>query len=219
MIRAPLASAFENKAKRLWRVAHVALCLLLVWMLLAWIAARSLIVNAELPQADAIAVLAGSGAFTERAQHAAQLFRDGRASKILLTNDNMKGGWSRDQQRNPMFVERAAEELQQASVPTENITVLWQPVHSTYDEAMLLRKYAVTHGLRSILIVTSAYHSRRALWIMRRVFQGSGITIGLQAVPLDHQTPGVATWWWSLDGWQLVGSEHLKQIYYWFQYG
>lgn len=218
MARTLVAPPFKDKAERLWRLARIAVCLVLAWMLLAWVAARALIVSADLPQADAIAVLAGSGAYAERARHAAQLFRDGRASRILLTNDNMQGGWSRDQQRNPLFVERAAEELQRASVPMENITVLSQPVSSTYDEAVLLREYAVVHGLRSILVVTSAYHSRRALWTMRRVCEESGITIGLETAPLNHQTPGPATWWWSLDGWQSVGSEYLKGIYYWFKY-
>ena len=37
-------------------------------------------------------------------------------------------------------------------------------VTSTYDEAVTLRKYAEREKLRSVNIVTSSFHTRRARW-------------------------------------------------------
>ena len=84
----------SGSAKRIWRLSRVALLVLIAWQLLAWIAAKALIVNAELPHADAIAVLAGSSTYLERTHRAAQLFHEGRGAKIALTNDNLHSGWS-----------------------------------------------------------------------------------------------------------------------------
>jgi len=190
------------------------LMLLIAWPLLGWIAAKGLIVNAELPQADTIAVLAGSSTYLERTHRAAQLFHEGRASKIALTNDNLHSGWSGEQQRNPLFVEQAFDELTNQGVPAARIEIVPGAVTNTYDEAVRLRQYALARSVRSILVVTSAYQSRRALWTLRRVFERSDIAIGLDSVEPGEQSPTPATWWLHRLGWKLVPGEYLKIIYY-----
>jgi uncharacterized SAM-binding protein YcdF (DUF218 family) len=171
-----------------------------------------------LPRADAIVMLSGSATFRERADKAAELYHQGRSQTIILTNDNLQGEWSSPQQRNPYYYERAMEELRRVGVPQEKIQILVTPVYGTYDEAILLRQYADTHGLRSLLLVTSAYHSRRALWTFRRVFSGNGATIGLESVETGIQTPSPATWWFHTRGWKMVAGEYLKFVYYRFHY-
>jgi uncharacterized SAM-binding protein YcdF (DUF218 family) len=211
-------SQFFNR-KRTQRVIAFALAILTVWSLLAWIAARGLIVSADVPHADAIVVLAGSAAYRERTRRAAELFHEGRAPVIILTNDNLQSGWSNELERNPFFVERAAAELERAGVAETEIEMLPQIVSSTHDEALLLRQYAERRGLRSVLLVTSAYHSRRALWTFRKVFEGSGINIGLLSVAPGEQMPPPATWWLHASGWRVVAGEYLKLIYYRVRYG
>lgn len=210
--------ATRNKSgvrKRIWQRSRVALPMLLIaWPLLGWIAAKGLIVNAELPQADAIAVLAGSSTYLERTHRAAQLFHEGRAAKIALTNDNLHSGWSAEQQRNPLFVEQAFDELTNQGVPAGRIEIVPGAVTSTYDEALRLRQYALARSVRSLLVVTSAYQSRRALWTLRRVFERSDIAIGLDSVEPGEQSPTPATWWLHRLGWKLVPGEYLKIIYY-----
>jgi uncharacterized SAM-binding protein YcdF (DUF218 family) len=208
----------KTRGRRVRRLAALALLALAVWSVLAWAAARALIVSAELEHADALVVLSGSGVYVERTERAAQLLKEGRASKIILTNDTMIGPWSQEEQRNPTFTERATAELKRAGVPPEQIEVLPGPVTSTYEEAVLLRQYAASRGLRSMLVVTSGYHSRRALWTLRRVFQGSGIEIGLDPVAPGHQLPEPALWWLKPLGWRMVALEYLKIIYYFFHY-
>jgi uncharacterized SAM-binding protein YcdF (DUF218 family) len=206
------------RAERARRVACAGAALSLAAWLMAWGAAQLLIVRAELPHADALVVLAGSSAYTERVLHAAQLFSEGRAPLIILTHDGERSNWSDSQQRNPFFVERAAEELRRAGVPAERIEVLPRTVSSTHEEAMLLREYTTEHQIHSILLVTSAYHSRRALWTMRRVLRGSGVEVGLSAAALGRETPSSVTWWWYPRGWRIVAGEYLKLAYYGLRY-
>jgi uncharacterized SAM-binding protein YcdF (DUF218 family) len=200
------------------RPARTGVLFLLAWELISWTGARALITRAELPRAETLVVLSGSTSYEERAGWAAQLFKEGRSPHIVLTNDDTRGGWSNAQQRNPYFVERSVEELRRAGVPAQSIEVLPRAVNSTYDEAVLLREYATARGVGSLLVITSGYHSRRALWTLRRVFRGSGVEVGLSAAPAGRQTPAPSTWWLSAWGWHLVAGEYLKFIYYWLHY-
>lgn len=215
-----LKSAQSSKAGKRARTILLACALLLtVWVSLAWVAARALIVQDELGHADAIAVLSGSSAYVERTRRAAQLFREGCAPEIILTDDNERGGWSSEQQRNPFFVERASEELRRAGVPAEKIVVLPLPqAAGTYDESLTLRDYATTHDLHALLVVTSTYHSRRALWTLRRVFRGSGVAVGLDPTAAGDASPAPFAWWLDRRGWQTVATEYPKLVYYWLRY-
>ena len=185
-----------------------------VFWLVAWGAAKLLIVSAPLTRADAIVVMAGSAAFRERTQRAAELYGEGRAAKIILTNDNQKAGWASDEQRNIPYSELAARRLRRQGVPEGAIETLPETVSGTYDEALLLRKYAEARGLHSLLVVTSAYHSRRALWTLQQTFSRTPITIGLEAVPPGQQAPSPTLWWLHFRGWQMVPGEYVKMIYY-----
>jgi len=195
------------------------LALLVAWPPLAWGGASWLAAGADrgdaAARADAIVVLAGSSTYVERARKAAALFRDGRAPGVVLTNDNLVGGWSEAEQRNPLFVERAAEELRRGGVPAERIEIIWRPVSSTHEEAARVREYAAARGLRSLTVVTSAYHARRARRTFRRVLSGSGIAVGLEAVAPGEQSPPTATWWLGRLGWRMVAGEYVKLVYYW----
>ena len=197
-----------------WRRVFVAFFLLVLLWLLSWLGARWLIVRAPLDHADAIVVLSGSSTLSERVQHAASLYAQKRAPKILLTTDNRQGGWSTAEQRNPYFHEIAIIELNRLGVPPENVDVVRSPVSSTWEEAGVLSDYAKTHNLRSILIVTSSYHSRRALLTFRTFFADGNTQVGIDPVETGIQTPPPATWWLHRRGWQLVLVEYLKLIYY-----
>ncbi len=200
------------------RRLRIVLCCLLLWLLAAWTGARLLITEAPLEKADAIVVLGGSASYEERSRFAAELLLAGRAPRVLLTNDNTRGPWSSSEQRNPFFYERALASLKSAGVAESRIEVLPQPVTSTYEEALLVRQYAIEHKLGSVLIVTSAYHSRRALWTFSRVFRDTGIAIGLVNVQTGTDSPSPATWWLSGRGWRLVPTEYVKMIYYVVKY-
>ena len=208
-------SSLRVNWRRAWRVALVAL---VAWSLAAWGAARWLVVEAGLPQADAIVVLGGAAAYVERTREAARLFREGRAPIVALTDEGLRGGWSQSEQRNPFFHERAADELRRAGVPGERIELMPGFVTSTHDEAVKLRAYAASRGWRSLLVVTSGYHARRALWTFRRVFEGSNIAVGLEPAAPGEGTPAAFLWWLKPRGWRQVAGEYVKLVYYRWQY-
>lgn len=207
-----------NSVKRPGRKLLLAAVILAVWPAAAWLAAEALIVKSELERADALAVLSGSSTYLERTRYAARIFEEGRAPLVILTNDNQQSGWSAAEQRNPFFHERAAGELQRGGVPAEHIRVIPQAVTGTYDEALRLREYVIENRLRSVLVVTAPYQSRRALWTLRKVFRESGVEVGLDAPPAGEQSPPAATWWWHAEGWKQVPFEYLKMVYYAWRY-
>lgn len=204
-----------SRGRKLLRAAAIAAA---AWPLVAWAGARALVVRSGVERPDAIVVMAGSSAYVERARVAARLYREGRAPFVVLTNDNLRGGWSSAEQRNPFFVERAAAELRSAGVPAERIEVLPRPVAGTYDEARLLGEHAAARGYDALLVVTSGYHSRRTLWSFRRALEGGGVRVGIEPVEPGEQTPRPAAWWLTPRGWETVAGEYAKLVYYRVRY-
>jgi uncharacterized SAM-binding protein YcdF (DUF218 family) len=201
------------------RRLSVAFLLLAIMWVVAWISALSLNVREPLDRADVIVVLSGAATILERASLAAQLYGEGKSRRIVITNDNVMGGWSETEQRNPYSFERATAVLKSGGTPESAIDLIQQPVFGTDDEAVMLRKYCEKHGVKSIMLVTSAYHSRRALWTFRREFRGTAIQIGIEPVPTGFQTPPPSTWWLHLSGWKIVPTEYLKFIAYRVSFG
>ena len=116
------------------------------------------------------------------------------------------------------FYERSLEELHNSGVPDQSVDVLMNEVSGTHEEAELVKRYAIDQGFRSVLIVTSAYHSRRALWTFSRVFRDTGIEVGLMPASPGTDSPRPATWWLTARGWRLVPTEYVKMIYYVVKY-
>jgi hypothetical protein len=86
------AATIPHQTKSDARPSLSCYCLLLIVCapLVAFAAARLLIVRAEVPSPDAIIVLSGSSTYLERASWAAKLYREGRAPLIVLTNDGVR---------------------------------------------------------------------------------------------------------------------------------
>jgi uncharacterized SAM-binding protein YcdF (DUF218 family) len=211
------SAASNVKAKRpRWR--RVALFLLPVCLVLFALMPYGLIRREPLARADAIVIFSGSNVYAERAEWAAQLWQESRAARLIVTYDYQHAGWDERRQRNPTFTERSIDILHSRGVPDERITVVYQAAYNTHGEAVKVREYAEKHGLRSLIFVTSPYHTRRAWWTLRQVFDGSGIVLGLDAPPPGRESPEPWRWWLKSDGWKLVLGEYLKFIYYRLRY-
>ncbi|HEV8429187.1 MAG TPA: YdcF family protein [Pyrinomonadaceae bacterium] len=202
---------FAGKLRRYLSWFAVALA---IWWLLSWIAARALIIEGpSRTNADAIVVMSGSAAIKERAEAAAQLFRESKAPLVLLTNDGQQGGWSTEKQRNPYSYERATDELVRLGVPQSSIRVLPDVVTNTYDECVVLGNWMNRERVGSVFVVTSGYHSRRTRWTLERTLPNdSGFAV--VPVPPGKQTPTPATWWWYRSGWSSVAHEYIKFLHY-----
>lgn len=197
-------------------VLFVVFSVLIIWSLIAPLLAGRLIVEKKLARADAILVLSGSAVYRERTAKAADLYRRGVSKKIFLTDDGGQAGWSAAEQKNPSFVELSEKDLIRQGVAPEDIEILDEKVFGTIDEARLLRRTAAERNLRSVLIVTSVYHSRRALWTFEKVLAET--EIGIETAAPGAQTPNIFFWWLSPPGWSAVGGEYAKGIYYRLKY-
>ena len=203
---------------RSFKFITVFLILFLAWILFAWFLAKSLIVEKPLERADAILILSGSGVHLERTHKAALVYKQGVVPKILLTDDGERAGWSKIERRNPKFAEVARNDLIAAGIAPENIEILPRQVSGTIDEAEALRGKIQETGWKSVLIVTSPYHTRRSLWIFDKVLKNDDVQIGIVSPAPGEQSPLPFVWWLTSKGWYLVAGEYVKAVYYWFNY-
>jgi uncharacterized SAM-binding protein YcdF (DUF218 family) len=104
-------------------------------------------------------------------------------------------------------------------IAAERVRVLpIEPGPGTYNEAMACRRYAEEHQMRRLVIVTSPFHTRRALATFRSVFEGSGVELGI--VPAtgtsDADPP---RWWMTPYGRWYVAYEWAGIVYYGWKFG
>ena len=97
-------------------------------------------------------------------------------------------------------------------LPVNAVVVLDDPPpESTIDEARRTADVLASRGLRSALLVTDAFHSRRASLLFRAVFAHRGLTIRSTPVPdlLD-----LAHWWAHPLAARRVAEEWTKLVWY-----
>ena len=145
-------------------------------------------------RSDAIVLLAGN--HKERAPAAAMLYRDGYAPLIILTNDGLSSGWSTKYNRNLYQIEWAEEELVKLGVPREKILKLPFYGSSTMFDALAVKRYLFRSGMKKIIVVTSDYHTRRALWTFRHtlkeyttdiaIFPAPSFGVGARGLALEY---------------------------------
>jgi uncharacterized SAM-binding protein YcdF (DUF218 family) len=114
---------------------------------------------------DAIILLAGD--YKERVPTAVELYKKGYSKKIILTNDGVGGGWSDKYNRNLTVIEWTEEDLVKLGVSRENIVKLPFYKSGTIYDSMIAVRYARLNNFKRMIVVTSGYHARRALWCFR----------------------------------------------------
>lgn len=148
-----------------------------------------LVAKQIMTRADALVVMAGSR--YERIPAAARLYHLGAAPRILLTNDGVRSAWSAEQKRNLYEVEWAREQLLELGVPSDAIELLEYTKSGSYYDALNTRKFVLTDGtVRSLLVVTSHYHSQRTLWTFQQIFTGTEVDVGVYPIPKNPHYKG-----------------------------
>ncbi len=204
--------------KRILIAAVILVAGVLIWVVTAPFFYSNLMVQRQLKRADAILVLGGSSTYKERTKKAAELFRRGVSERILLTDDGGYAGWSQEEQRNPPFAYLAQQELISNGVSEEKIEILAPEVTGTIYEARVLKTRFEKEGWKSVIVVTSAYHTRRALWTFEEEMSSDDVEIGIYAPKPGDQTPETDFWWMNFKGWKIVVGEYVKLVAYWLFY-
>ena len=105
--------------------------------------------------------------------------------------------------------------LSAPEVPDSALIVLDEPPpESTIDEARRDADLIQARGLHSALLVTDAFHSRRAALLFRAAFAHKGLTVRSVAVP---DSLDLAHWWTHPLTARRVIEEWTKFAYYLFQ--
>ena len=124
--------------------------------------AESWIVEDPVDHADAIVVLGDDNFYADRATRAAQLYREGKAPLVVASGRRLRP--------NADVAELMEHDLFERGVPKEKILRFPHDADSTLEEAKSLAPFVKSHDWHKIVFVTSNYHTRRARYILQRVF-------------------------------------------------
>lgn len=105
-----------------------------------------------------------------------------------------------------------------AGVAPSRVTVLPLSTDGTRGEALAVRQFALSRRMMRVLVVTSPYHTRRALAVFKAVFRDTGIDIGIQPAS-THSQARPSRWWAApFDRW-YVTYEWTALAYYALAHG
>lgn len=196
------------------RQALIALAVLLVCLLLVYLLrvpilaglAHWLNVDSQPVHADAILLL--NGEENTRPLHAAALWRDGYAQRIVVAraNEGPAIGLVREN-----VTDLATDLMQLQGVPRDAIVVLrmGDGITSTAEEAAAFAAYVRAHDIDTVLVVTSDFHGRRSRWVFRREVPAE---ILMSTAP-DWQF-NEDNWWMHERGLIAYIQEYVKFLHY-----
>jgi len=172
--------------------------------------AKFFTVNNASPGADVIVVL--SGGKETRIPHALKLFEEKYAPEILLTDEKKrKIRFSHLFPTNVMIAQAMIEELEM-SVPVSTIESQKGGATSTFDEAYDLLKLSENKRYRHLILVTDAFHTRRAYHAFQTVFEDTEIKIEISAA--SNEIFNENNWWTSDQGISAYVLESIKYPVY-----
>jgi hypothetical protein len=171
----------------------------LIIAVLAATSGRFLVVN-QPRKSDVMVVLAGET--DRRPVRGLELLDQGYASRMVLdvSADTKIYQWNQAE-----LARKYVEGLPQA----DSITVCPVYGHSTKDEVQDVARCLQGVSHRSVLLITSDYHTRRALSIFSRVSPG----IYSVAAAFDEREFGVQ--WWRHREWAKVNFEEWLKLIWW----
>jgi uncharacterized SAM-binding protein YcdF (DUF218 family) len=147
-------------------------------------AGESWIIEDKLERADAIMVLSDDNFYADRATRAAQVYRQGLAPLVVASGRKLRPYAG--------IAELMEHDLVERGVPKDKIVRVVHEADSTRMEAQALAQVALQHKWRSLIVVTSNYHTLRARYIFEHVFPPESIIRVTGARDGDFD-PG--SWW------------------------
>jgi len=125
-------------------------------------AGETWIVEDTLEHADAILVLSDDNFYADRATRAAQVYREGWAPMVVASGRRLRPYAG--------VAELMEHDLVERGVPKDKVMRVVHDAENTKDEAEALAKVAEQRKWKSVILVTSNYHTRRARYIFEHVF-------------------------------------------------
>jgi uncharacterized SAM-binding protein YcdF (DUF218 family) len=120
------------------------------------------VVEDTLERSDAIFVLSDDNFYADRATRASQVYRQGLAPVVVASGRRLRPYAG--------VAELIEHDLIERGVPKDKILRVPHDADNTREEAIALAQLAKQKKWRSIIVVTSNYHTRRARYIFSHVF-------------------------------------------------
>lgn len=191
----------------------IGLLLLVLVAVFLYNAGRLLVVKDAPQEAELIVVLMGSG--PDRMLGAVDLYKQGYADHILMV-ENCQSGFELLEPRGvelPRDAEVAAMAAVQLGVPEEALVILPGDACSTQDEALIVAQYVQENAqIKTVLLVTSSYHSLRSAQIFRWALGRSGTGSRVLSCPTPYDNFEAEKWWRSREHAKSVMLEYAKLI-------
>jgi uncharacterized SAM-binding protein YcdF (DUF218 family) len=199
-----------KRRHRLWR--RVFILLVVIAAASAWPLAHAgtaLVAARDVGAPDAIVMLASHE--WERLPAAASLARMYPHAVVLLTDPQVVT------QYNCYRCGERVAWLEMEGVTPNRVKLLRGPSPNTHGEALAALDYVSRNPLGRLLIVTSPYHTRRALATFRQVFRRTSVDVGIAAAEGARGQP--ARWWLSAYDRHYILYEWAAIVKYRLQYG
>jgi len=126
---------------------------------------ESWVIEDSLKKSDAVIELSIDNFYADRATRTAEIYRQGLAPVVVASGVRLRPYAG--------VAELMEHDLVERGVPKEKILRYQQDAENTREEAEALAKLAAQKNWKSVIIVTSNYHTRRTRYIFRRVFPGN----------------------------------------------
>jgi len=192
---------------RRWGGAVVLLAALSVWPLRH--AGTALVITRDIDQPDAIVSLASHE--WERLPDTAALARLAPKARVVLSQPISLNAF------NCHDCGHRIDLLVAAGVSPDRIELMHRKVYRTLDEAQAFKEWAAGRDVRSVMVVTSPYHTARSLASFRHVLSGTGIAVGVHPAAASPAEPRA---WWRhpYDRW-YVTYEWRARLFYLVRFG
>jgi len=172
-----------------------------------------LVVSHELEPSDVIVCLSGSA--VERGLAAAEVYNKGLAPHVFIIREIPPDGYElleRAGIRIPGSVDVLQTILTGMGVPKTALIASDHPAPSTFGEARMVHSLVKERGYRSLIVVTSPPHTRRAWRTFRRELEEENIRIRM--LPSPYSGFHSEDWWKTRRYVREVITEYQKLLYY-----
>ncbi|MFW7382002.1 MAG: YdcF family protein [Oligoflexus sp.] len=192
-------------------ILSITLSLFIWWQsILQWPA--QILIRDDQPEKHADYIVLMMGDVIDRTPHAARLYHDGFAKKIIFAEAEYSPGV----QQGFRLAEGTAsyQYLLNLGVPPEDLIFLEHSRNtSSEEEVKRIVDYiaSIDPSAKRLILVTSWYHSSRAFWILQRRVQSS---LQLESSP----SPAPENFWQDEQAFLMVFNEYLKWVYYLLRY-
>lgn len=159
------------------------------------------IVDQPAESGDAIVILGDDNYPADRASRAAELFKSGRAPRVVASGRYLRPYAS--------IAELEERDLTNRGVPAAAVIRFPHHATDTREEAMALSQLISSHGWKRVLLVTSSYHTRRSQYICEREFP-QGTFLRVISAPDSDYDPD--SWWKSRDGLKIFFHEAVGMV-------